>query len=344
MATLLNSTINSLEIGRDAGNNQTSVRFGCGSGGSGSQKTAFGYRAGGAAAGGISRQTAVGANAQRYNTGFYNVAIGNCAMRGSGAGCRSVAVGQRALTCFASGRDVVAVGSFAGCNNNGAQSLFIGVNAGRCNTANNNNIVGVNAGCLTSGTENNAFGFAALQNNTTGIRNTAIGACALNTGNAELRIGIGFNSTPSATCGHIAWGNSSNNACNCVYGTWTAGSDGRDKANIQNLRPTLGLEFIKKLRAVSYVWDNREHYVDKCGFEYGQKDGTLADTRLHYGIIAQELKQAVDELNENFEGLLYDAEKDAYRMQYTSLIAPLTAAIKELDRRTQELKLKLGLS
>lgn len=342
MATLLNSTINSLSIGRGADNCINSNRFGYCSGGNGDTKTAFGYRAGAANSG--VRQVAVGANAQRYNTGLYNVAIGNCAMRGSGAGCRSTAVGQRSLTCFASGRDVVAVGSFAGCDNNGVQSLFIGVNAGRCNTADNNNIVGVNAGCLTSGTENNAFGFAALQNNTTCTKNTAIGACALNTGNQEWRIGIGFNSIPSATCGHISWGNSSNNACNCVYGTWTAGSDGRDKANVQDLRSNLGLKFIKKLRAISYKWDNRETYVRECGFEYGQKDGTLADTRLHYGIIAQELKQAVDELNENFEGLLYDAEKDAYRMQYTSLIAPLTAAIKELDERTQELKLKLGLS
>lgn len=342
MATLLNSTINSLAIGRDAGNNINSNRFGYASGGSGNFKTSFGYRAGAATSG--NRQTAVGANAQRYNTGFFNVAIGNCAMRGSGAGCRSIAVGQRAFACFAGGRDSSAIGSFAGCNNNGVQNVFAGVNAGRCNTADNNSIIGVDAGCLTSGTENTVIGLQALRANTTGARNLAIGACALNTGNANQRIGIGFNSIPSATDGHISWGNSGNNACNCVYGTWTAGSDGRDKANIQDLRSTLGLEFIKKLRAVSYTWDNRETYVRECGFEYGQKDGTLADTRLHYGIIAQELKQAVDDLNENFEGLLYDAEKDAYRMQYTSLIAPLTAAIKELDERTQDLKLKLGLS
>lgn len=342
MATLLNSTINSLAIGRDAGNNQNSNRFGYAAGGSGNNKTSFGYRAGAATSN--VRQVAVGANAQRYNTGFYNVAIGNCAMRGSGAGCRSIAVGQRAFACFAGGRDSSAVGSFAGCNNNNVQNVFAGVNAGRCNTAANNSIIGVDAGCLTSGTENTVIGLQALRANTTGIRNVAIGACALNTSNADWRIGIGFSAIPSATCGHIAWGNSSNNACNCVYGTWTAGSDGRDKANIQDLRSTLGLEFIKKLRAVSYVWDNRETYVRECGFEYGQKDGTLADTRLHYGIIAQELKQAVDDLNENFEGLLYDAEKDGYRMQYTSLIAPLTAAIKELDERTQDLKLKLGLS
>ena len=31
-------------------------------------------------------------------------------------------------------------------------------------------------------------------------------------------------------------------------------------------------------------------------------------------------------------------------MQYATLIAPLTKAIQELDKRTQELKVKVGLS
>jgi hypothetical protein len=341
MAILQNSTVQSLSLGRDAGDNINSQRFGAFSGGSGNNKTSFGYCAG--AAGSGVRQVAVGANAQRNNTGFYNVAIGNCAMLGTGAGCKSVAVGQRAMTCFASGRDSHAVGSFAGCNHNGVQSQFLGVNAGRLASADNAVILGVDAGCNVTGTENLAIGFRALRANTSGIRNIAIGAYAVNSGNADWRIGIGWDSVPSATCGHITWGNSNNRYCNCVFGSWYYGSDGRDKTNIQPLRTGLGLNLIKRLRPVSYVWDNREQYVEKCGFEYGQKDGTLADTRKHYGIIAQELKQAVEELNENFEGLYHDQEKDAYRMQYATLIAPLTKALQELDERTQELKAKVGL-
>ena len=342
MATLQNSTVNSLNLGRDAGNNINSQRFGYASGGSGNNKTAFGYRAG--AASSNVRNSFVGRQAGRYNTGFYNVAVGYLAMRGSGGGCKSNAVGANALACFASGRDVNAVGSFAGCNNNNVQSEFVGVNAGRLSNAPNAQFIGVDAGCQTSGTENLAIGFRALRNNTSGIRNIALGSCALNSSNADWRIGIGRNADPSATCGHIAWGSASNNTCNCVFGSWSYGSDGRDKTNVQDLRPSLGLEFIKKLRPVSYVWDNRDQYVQKCSFEYGQKDGTLAGERKHYGIIAQELKQTLEELSENFEALLYDEEKDAYRMQYATLIAPLTKAIQELDKRTQELKVKVGLS
>ena len=342
MATLQNSTVNSLALGRDAGGNIDSQRFGYASGGSGNTKTAFGYRAG--AASSNVRNSFVGSQAGRYNTGFYNVGIGFLAMNGSGGGCKSNAVGHRALRAFASGRDVNAVGSFAGCDNNNVQSEFVGVNAGRNNNAPNNQVIGVDAGCTTSGTENLAIGFRALRANTSGIRNIALGSYAVSTSNADWRIGIGRNSIPSATCGHIAWGSSSNNTCNCFYGSWFYGSDGRDKANVQTLRTSLGLDFIKKLRPVTYVWDNRDQYVEKCGFEYGQKDGTLAGERKHYGVIAQELRQTLEELNENFEGLLYDEEKDAYRMQYASLIAPLTKAIQELDKRTQELKVKVGLS
>lgn len=341
MATLQNSTVNSLSLGRDASNCVNSNRFGYAAGGSGDFKTSFGYRAG--AAGSNVRQVAVGAQAQRNTTGFHTVAIGNCAMLAGGGGCRTTAVGQRTLTCWGGGRDTNAVGSFAGCNNNGVQNSFAGVNAGRCNTADNSTMIGVDSGCLTSGTENTAFGFRALRANTSGIRNLALGTYAISTGNADWRIGIGWNSTPSASSGHISWGSSLNNTCNCFYGAWYYGSDGRDKTNVQPLRTSLGLEFIKKLRPVTYTWDNRENYVTECGFEYGQKDGTLADTREHYGVIAQELKQVLTELNETFEGLNYDEAKDAYRLQYASLIPSLTKAIKELDERTQQLKQQVGL-
>ena len=265
-------------------------------------------------------------------------------MRGSGGGCKSNAIGQGALRNWASGRDVNAVGSFAGWCNNNVQSEFVGVNAGRLGSAPNAQIIGVNAGCNVSGTENLAIGFGALQANSSGIRNIGLGSRALCVGNGTFRIGLGYQSNPGTGYGTVAWGRSVNNVCNCFYGSWYYGSDGRDKTNVQDLRTRLGLEFIKKLRPVSYVWDNRDQYVDKCGFEYGQKDGTLAGTRKHYGIISQELKQTLEELNENFEGLLYDEDQDAYRMKYSSLIAPLTKAIKELDERTQELKLKVGLS
>ena len=342
MAILGQSTVNGMTFGRDSGGNATSNTLGTSAGGSGNHKTSFGYIAGNTSSN--VKNSFVGARAGQGMSGFYNVGIGDYAMQAAGAVCKTSAVGQKALCSGGSGRDVIAIGSFAGAGNaNRVQNAFIGVNAGRCNTADNHTAIGVDAGCSTSGTENTAIGFAALRANTSGIRNMAIGFRAICASNADWRIGIGSYSTPSATCGHISWGSSSNNTCNCIYGGWSYGSDGRDKTNVQNLRPSLGLEFIKRLRPVTYVWDNRDNYVQECGFEYGTTDGTLAQTRKHYGVIAQEVKQVLTDLNETFEGLLYDEKKDAYRMQYGTLIGPLTKAIKELDERTQQLKAQVGL-
>ena len=92
----------------------------------------------------------------------------------------------------------------------------------------------------------------------------------------------------------------------------------------------MGLALIKKLRPVSFNWDHRDTYVRECKYEYGEKDGTLAGTKEHYGLIAQELKATLDELEIRFDGLGHDDEKDAYRLTYEELIAPIIKAIQEL--------------
>jgi hypothetical protein len=137
------------------------------------------------------------------------------------------------------------------------------------------------------------------------------------------------------------WGASTNNVYNCVWVAWTNVSDCRDKANIQPLSRNLGLPFIKKLNPVSFNWDTRQSYVDKCDFEYGEKDGTLVGERKEYGIIAQDVRKALDELEEQFDGLKYNAEQDAYRFTYEALIAPLIKSVQELSERLEIIEEKL---
>jgi len=180
-----------------------------------------------------------------------------------------------------------------------------------------------------------AIGALALSYNTTGNNNTAIGyeADYFNCTGSN-RIAIGQAAWPTSNCdNHTLWGNSSNNVCNCVYTGWSNVSDCRDKTNIAPLPTVLGLSFIKQLNPVTYNWDNRQTYVTQCNFPYGQKDGTLASEKQHYGFIAQELKTVVDSLSAKFDGLGYDKTQDAYRLTYEELIAPIVAAIKELDTR-----------
>jgi len=193
-------------------------------------------------------------------------------------------------------------------------------------------------GALTNnsvGCQNVANGYQALYCNTTGYYNTAVGMNAdYYNSTGQNRISIGGGATPSTNAdNHTIWGNSSNNVCNCVWTGWSNVSDCRDKTNIAPLPTVLGLSFIKQLNPVTYNWDNRQTYVTQCNFPYGQKDGTLAGEKQHYGFIAQELKTVVDSLSAKFDGLGYDKTQDAYRLTYEELIAPIVAAIKELDTR-----------
>jgi hypothetical protein len=155
-------------------------------------------------------------------------------------------------------------------------------------------------------------------------------------------IAVGCGAVTSATTGHTVWGNANNNVCNCVYAAWSNVSDCRDKTNVQTLPDELGLKFIKKLRPVKYNWDHRDLYVSKCSYEYGVKDGSLASEKEHYGIIAQELKGVLDELNVRYDALGHDADKDAYRMTYEELIAPLIKAVQELEVRLEVVEKKLS--
>jgi hypothetical protein len=196
----------------------------------------------------------------------------------------------------------------------------------------------------TSGRYNLAIAEGALSGNTTGACNVAIGINAANnisTGIDNI-IAVGSASCTSANSNHTVWGNSSNNACNCVYSAWVVPSDCRDKANIKSLPSKMGLALIKKLRPVAFNWDHRDNYVRECKYTYGQKDGTLAGTKEYYGLIAQELKSTLDELDVRFDGLGHDEEKDAYRLGYEELIAPLIKAIQELNSRLEVVEEKVG--
>jgi hypothetical protein len=155
-------------------------------------------------------------------------------------------------------------------------------------------------------------------------------------------IAVGCGAATSATTGHTVWGNANNNVCNCIYVAWTNVSDCRDKTNIETLPNKLGLELLKKLRPVTYNWDHRDVYVDKCQYEYGQKDGSLASEKQHYGLIAQELEQAINELGVKFDALGYDPNKDAYRLTYEELTASIIKAIQELDARLEIVENKVG--
>ncbi len=111
-------------------------------------------------------------------------------------------------------------------------------------------------------------------------------------------------------------------------------SDERQKKNITN--SDLGLDFINKLRPVSYNWKTGE------------------DKSVHYGLIAQETEKIVNESrgvasNEPTPIVDYDKESDRYGIRYTELLSPVIKAIQEIyfklvghDEKITELERKVA--
>jgi hypothetical protein len=322
--------------------------------------------------------TALGLVALAANTtGYCNTAIGALSLRCTTSGNRNTAAGVKALRNNTTGTCNTAIGYSAGyCMTTGNSLTAVGYKAAQCTTGNCNTAIGYKAGCgLTTGTCNVIMGYAAGSGMSGGSCNVAIGqramlqatsnnnvaigtlaaeglttgACNIFVGfyngasisTTNFHIGIGHDGGPSKTTGHTAWGNKEI-TYNGIASKWTDISDCRDKTNIQDLDEKLGLDFIRSLDTVSFNWDNRENYVQKCGFEYGQKDGTLTSPKKSYGFIAQQMKEVLDNLDTNFDALKYNEDKDAYRITYAHMIAPLVKAIQQTIQRIETLETLAG--
>ena len=343
MAILQQSEVGGRRLGRGSGGCINSTAFGrCALNSTNGGSTGIGYRVGQCDS---TYSTFIGAKAGQYNSGSGNIAVGFGALQGDGSvNFSNIAIGFNAFNCATTGNQNVVIGSLAfESGSTQINNVILGSSAAKDNPNNNAVVIGVEAGCSNSGDRNVIIGHRA--NKTYGGKNNVIiGRCAgyANTHSNVIIIGTDVSVTKSY---HVVWGNSNNNVENCVFGGgWSYFSDARDKTDIEPLTCDTGIKFIKKLRPVSFNFDNRKNYVDKCNFVYGQKDGTLAVEKKEYGFIAQELKQVLEELNiTDFSGLKYNEDKDAYRLAYAELLSPLTKAIQELDERTQALKLKIGI-
>lgn len=131
-------------------------------------------------------------------------------------------------------------------------------------------------------------------------------------------------------------------------------SDVRLKTDVSD--SPLGLDFINALRPVNYKWivGRQEVALDSEGngiiigetaegkpiFQMNEIPGS----RLHYGFIAQEVKQVLDNSNApDFAGWVQDDLSDpdsTQSLSYEQFIAPLTKAIQELSARVIALENK----
>jgi len=128
-------------------------------------------------------------------------------------------------------------------------------------------------------------------------------------------------------------------------------SDSRLKQEV--VTSVLGIDFVKALRPVSYKWiegkkvpivDGTDENGDNIyrtdadgNWVYESRDGA----RRHWGFIAQEVKQVVDDANVDFAGWSL-ADKDdpdsRQSLRYEEFIAPLTKALQEAIAKIETLE------
>lgn len=308
-----------------------------------------------------------------YTTGTYNSAIGCGAGRATTAS-NKVSLGYKAGLLSYGGSNNVLLGSLVGVSNYfGTNSVMIGQNAGYFTQYSS---VGIGAGALRTGTNTHGVGIGHISfcnsgNKQTfvgvgykaGFTNTAAGVVAI--GDTAAASAGGVSSTAIGSCtgrfgtntcttqvGFYAYDGNYNTGrfvlgkygCSgaYIYVAWTNCSDIRDKTNVNDLPNNLGLNFIRKLRPVSFKFDYRREYMFKCGFEFGEKDGTLKKSETNYGFLAQQIEEVTQELNVKFDGVNYDEFNDGYTLKTLELLSPIVKAIQELNNELDIIEQQIG--
>jgi hypothetical protein len=289
--------------------------------------------------------TAIGNTAMNANTtGYFNAALGSAALYANTTGGFNVAVGTGAMIANTSGTSNTAAGYGAlQTNTTSSNSTALGYIALYNSTGAGNTAVGYGSGLNTStGINNTMLGYSAGADNTTGNYNTFVGHTAGTSVTTYTNsAGFGYSATPGGS-NQIRIGNS-NATVYCQSNVWS--SDGRFKINVNE--GVKGLDFIKKLRPVTYQFDTRkleEHMLsgtpDSVKTEILKSmDFEKSTAIVHSGFIAQEVEQAAKAAG--FSSSIVhtpDSDKDHYGIAYGEIVVPLVKAVQELSKTNDSLK------
>jgi len=121
-------------------------------------------------------------------------------------------------------------------------------------------------------------------------------------------------------------------------------SDQRAKTEINDA--SLGSNFIKSLRPVSYKWieGGRQETLERDENNEARFE-SIPGKRTHWGFVAQEVKQAVDAAGVDFGGWVLTDKDDPDSQQalrYDQFIAPLTKALQETMAELEALKTEVA--
>ena len=244
---------------------------------------------------------------------------------------------SNSLKINSSAADIIAsqstvIGKGAGGGVTGVASTFLGYNAGtNVSSGAANTFIGATSGAnCTTGISNTCIGNGSGGTITTGSTNTFIGSTVGNTfpsftGEGNTCIGSGSNPSASNVWFEFTLGNSNVNVLRCAQTSITSLSDARDKKEIEEL--PVGLDFVKGLKPVKFVWDDRD--------EKGKHD--VKD----FGFIAQDLKKSQEDADlADTLKLVYESNPEKLEASYGKLVPILVKAIQELTAKVEALEAK----
>ena len=272
-----------------------------------------------------SESTAVGSSALENNIGQMNTAVGSKALFNNTTGTHNTALGRVAAISNTTGVSNVAVGASASYYNT----------TGFGNTAVGDLALYLNNG----GSYNTAVGDDALAY-TTGSYNTGVGKDSGATGNFTNTGSFGYNAKAAAS-NTIVIGNSAVTQIGGYVG-WSNLSDGRYKTNVKQNVP--GLEFIKRLKPVTYSWDasklNEIDGAEKLATDAKLGEGREAKAKKVYtGFIAQDVEAAAKDCGYDFSGVVRPAnESSRYQLTYSEFVVPLVKAVQEQQKEIEALR------
>jgi len=285
---------NNIFIGENAGN---SISFG-------TSNTYFGFDSGTA-----------------NSVGSQNTFVGTETGRDNNAGSMGTFIGNRAGLSNTIGNENTFIGAYAGqFTTDGQHNSFLGVTTGNSNSSGSENtFLGAHAGYFnTTGSYNTLVGNFSGENSGSGNYNTTLGFEAdMANGNLNNSMALGSGAVVSSN-NTVVIGNASITSIGGQVG-WSTLSDRRLKNHIQENR--LGLEFINRLKTVSYT------YKDK-----GQKGIRYS------GLIAQEVESIIDNMGIEFSGVVRPTNKQSYySLRYSEFVIPLIKAVQEQSVEIKQL-------
>lgn len=295
---------------------------------------------------------------ERNRMGYNNFFAGNSAGDSNIDGYNNVFIGNLAGDANTQGKNNVYIGAEAGSEGFfGQGNVKIGKNSGKGATSNFNVIIGESAGETYGNVPTSVLiGYKAgdVELTTTGglqsYGNMAIGGFSTFSSDQEENskinsVVLGYQAIVNAS-NKIRLGNTNITIVESQVGMWET-SDQRFKYEIEDNIP--GLDFITRLRPVSYKFDTEEFDLHLMqGMDESKKaertagvDYSESKNMIRTGFLAQEVEQVCSELNYNFGGVHVpspDNPTDNYSLSYSKFVVPLVQAVKEQQVIIEELQ------